>query len=88
MKVSRAALFALYENRCGHCLAKRATDRHEIEPRSSRPTDWDDETNEIPLCRTCHVLVQADWRKWYDILKQDQVRAARLFGWKEEQDGN
>jgi 5-methylcytosine-specific restriction endonuclease McrA len=86
VRTDRAALMARYNNRCGHCLTRPATDTHEVTPRSRDPAGWDREDNMIPLCRPCHVKVQADWRKWAPVLQQDRQRAARLFGWKEEQD--
>jgi predicted restriction endonuclease len=86
MKISRAALLEKYGHRCAHCLFQHGTDVHEIEPKSHNPAGWDDERNQIVLCRPCHTLVQADWRKWAPVLQQDRQRAARLFGWKEEQD--
>jgi 5-methylcytosine-specific restriction endonuclease McrA len=86
VKISRATLMQKYGGRCGHCLTRPATDTHEIIPRSRDPAGWDDEQNQIALCRPCHMSIQSDWRKWAPVLQQDRQRAARLFGWKEEQD--
>ena len=33
---------------------------HEIEPRSQRPDDWEEEENRVPLCSIHHDLVHHD----------------------------
>ena len=61
--------FDRHGGRCVICH-RPATQVHEIEARSRRPDDWDDEWNEVPLCKGCHFTVHGDSRYWVDRLKE------------------
>ena len=61
---------------CWLCLIRRATDTHEIIPRSAGGKLEPD--NQVLLCRQCHQDVQKHWKSHVDQLRAAQVRAGEL----------
>ena len=71
-------IFEKYRYKCGYCLTQWAAGVHEIIPRSAGGKRV--ESNQIPLCKGCHEMIQANWRDYVDTLYAAQARAKRLFG--------
>ena len=60
---NRSTVFKLFKHRCAVNPAHEATVIHEIEPRSTRPADWWELDNMIPLCSNCHTLIHSEGTK-------------------------
>ena len=84
--MDKRKLMQLYNNRCGRCLVRPATGVHEIEPKSLRPTTWDEPENQIPLCAECHELVQGHTDWYAPSLRAAQDRADQIFHWRKHID--
>lgn len=49
----------MFHNRCVVCRYQ-SDHVHEIEPRSARPYTWNEWTNQVTLCASCHTDVHDD----------------------------
>ena len=63
ISANRNTVYKLFKHRCAVNPAHVATVIHEIEPRSTRPSDWWELDNMIPLCLNCHMLIHSEGTK-------------------------
>lgn len=76
-------LISAYRKQCGRCLVRRASEVHEIRPRSAGGKLIP--TNQIPLCQYCHSLVHGEgWQNHHNELIKCQRKAQRMLNPKIE----
>lgn len=65
-----------FNNRCIIDLRPAVT-LHEIEPKSQRPRDWQEEENRVPVCVDCHERIHRDgakvWKEELTILRKKRI---------------
>jgi hypothetical protein len=65
--------------RCVVCYAQTFV-LHEIEPKSQRPDDWEEEENRVPLCSIHHNLVHSEGAiVWKERLIEYRRKALERF---------
>lgn len=64
---------------CVLCL-RPASSIHEIVPRSSLPTEWDEIDNMVPLCSECHSKIQENPSQYETKLRNQRDYLLQVFG--------
>ena len=78
-KSLQAEIWSAFHGICINCGGK-ASSLHEIIPRSKLPNSWASPDNIVPLCSSCHELVQSDLTTFAPFLREKRLLWLSILG--------